>query len=244
MKSSYIESLLRYIANTNSIYSTLLKPDIPPIPIPYFGNIENAEILTVGVNPAVSEFKKNRNWPDNPGADHLESRLKNYFNLNSPPPHNWFNTWEDALNLLGSSYYCGMAAHVDLSPRATINMGAIREIDLFIDLIKNDMQWFYRVLPLCKKARLMLIAGTVTKKYYINEFLKRFSSNYGYEFSGTFKRTASRGQGKIAFHQLEGKDIHLPVFFCSTSPSANDKYLLIKRIEENAAELKRLISMP
>ena len=242
MKSSYLESLFEYIANSNSLYNTLLKPGIPSIPIPYFGNINNAEILTVGVNPAASEFKENRNWPDNPQIDYLENRLDNYFNLNSPPPHNWFRTWEEALNLLGSLYYTGMAAHVDLSPRATINMGSIIEIDLFIEMIKNDIQWFYQLIHLCRNAKLMLISGTVTKKYYINEFLEKFSSDYGYKFTGTFKRTASRGKGKIAFHQFEGNNINLPVFFCTTSPSANDKYLLIKRIGENKVELKRLIS--
>ncbi len=121
-------------------------------------------------------------------------------------------------------------------------MREIRDVDLFIEMIKNDLKWFFETLLLCKKAKLMLIAGAVTKKYYINEFLNRFAPIYGFEFLGAFHRRDNIGKGKIAYHELRGNGIRLPIFFCSTSPSSNDKHLLIERIEENSAKLIHLIA--
>lgn len=90
--------------------------------IPFFGPIEGATVLTVGVNPSWMEFR-NRNWPENLSAPELAERLRNYSSSDKALPHPWFSRWGEGLNLLGVKYGVS-AAHLDLSPRATRAMAS------------------------------------------------------------------------------------------------------------------------
>jgi hypothetical protein len=143
----------------------MLPHDLHTHPIPFFGDILSAEIITLGVNPAASQFDQRYGWPRDSSAEYLYQRLRNYFTLGDHPPHPWFGKWEKALHALGYSYEGGVA-HVDLSARVTINMGDIREEDLglFLEMIKEDAQILFKLLPLCRKAKLVLAAGSVTTK--------------------------------------------------------------------------------
>src|SRR2546423_2241001 len=113
---AFLISVGRAVDASNAQYSVNFAPNILTHPIPFFGNVESAKVVTVGVNPSVSEFKKER-WAGLTNGQIL-GRLINYFNQNSVRPHPWFEVWEKALQPLGCSYTNGTAAHADLSPRA------------------------------------------------------------------------------------------------------------------------------
>jgi hypothetical protein len=90
-------------------------------PIPFFGRLDTAIVLTVGVNPSADEFRADRAtiWRGVTSSADLLNRLTSYF---ESAPHPWFGPWRSALNLLGVAYENGTAAHLDLSARATISM--------------------------------------------------------------------------------------------------------------------------
>jgi len=243
-KSNDIEilfhELLNSLTNTEHLYRDFLQIDYKTYPIPFFGNIESAKVITVGINPASSEFRATRNWPQNINVEYLIHRLHNYFNFPGIPPHSWFSRWEMALNLLDLSFYSGVAAHIDLSPRPTINLGKIDNVNLFEQMVEHDLIWFLKLLNYCRSLKLLLIAGAVTKRYYINEFIKKHCHQYGFRLEGEFKRIDNPGSGKTTFHRLIGHGIDLPVFFCSVSPSANNSNLLVEKIRDNQTKLHEL----
>lgn len=236
MDLEFLKTINDYVNETNHLYQVNYVDGLITKPIPFFGDIESAEILTVGVNPASSEFDNRRKWPDKMSIEELEFRLRNYFALDFPKPHRWFEKWEKALNILDHSFKCN-AAHIDLSPRATIAMRNAPNQSAFIDMIHTDMRLFFQLLTYCKHAKLLVIAGIVTKGLYMNEFIRHHSQKYGFHLDGDFKRPS--GNAKIAYYSLIGNNIKLPVFFCSVSPSAfgSDSDWLVKRVEENKIRL-------
>ena len=111
-------------------------------PVPFFGNVEAARCLTIGINPSFNEFLsnneellvgKNKRLEDFETLsinDHeyyeqvgLENAAKiyrsciSYFKRN---PYSWFQKIEDTVNsAFGCSYYNDSAAHLDLVQWAT-----------------------------------------------------------------------------------------------------------------------------
>ena len=77
----HVESLRKYISKTDSKYLINYKENLVVHPIPFFGNIETAKVLTVGANPSSGEFNKNRDWPEDISNIDLQHRLLKYFNL-------------------------------------------------------------------------------------------------------------------------------------------------------------------
>ena len=103
-------------------------------------------------------------------------------------------------------------------------------------MIKEDIGSFFETLPLCQRAKVLLIAGTVTKEFYINEFIRDQAQNHGFELAGCFERG---GQANFAFYELKNRTRKWPVFYCSVGPGADSSYRLIQRVTENR---ERLIS--
>ena len=233
MLDKYFKELVGYVKSTDFQYEQLYEPNLSVHPIPFFGNIKSARILTVGVNPSNGEFK-NRGWPEKLSDKELADRLLNYFSLESCLPYHWFNNWEKALNVLGLSYKRGEVAHLDISPRATIPMGQVSEKEKFLDMVKNDAKWFFKALPLGENTKLLMMAGTITKKYYLVELLKEVARNYDFELLSPFKKG---GQAPTSFHEVKNSTIKLPAFFCGVSPSAWNSKLLIERVSENREKL-------
>jgi hypothetical protein len=116
---------------------------------------------------------------------------------------------------------------VDLSPRATAAVGAVADWRLFLDMVEGDITWFFRLLPLCPRLKVLLAAGCVTKRWYINDFIKRVAPRHGFHLEG---RAGTSGSGRIGLHRLVGPGIDVPLFFCSVSPSARNKELLVQRL--------------
>lgn len=236
-----LPKLLKDISNTDHSFKAQLYSDKHVYPIPFFGDIEGAKVITVGINPALSEFRPSRNWPQEIDTEYLCHRLRNYFNFPGAPPHNWFDVWDKALNILGISYHSGEAAHIDLSARPTINIEDISEIGIFEDMVVGDMHAFLQLIGCCNNLKLIMIAGAVSKRYYINEFIDKYCCQYEFRLDGKFSRIENPGRGKTAFHRLIGINHEFPVFFCSISPSARNSSLLVERVGANRLELIKLI---
>lgn len=234
MIEKYLNELVAYIEKTDCAYKELHERGLYTHPIPFFGNIETATILTVGVNPSSGEFK-NRGWPEKLSTQDLAERLLNYFSLETVPPHPWFRGWEEAANILNCSYHKGEVAHLDLSPRATISMGKVPNQIKFLDMVKNDIGCFFRILSLCKNAKLLMMGGSVTKKYYINELIQEYAEEHGFDLLFKFQRG---GKGPTCFHKLKGNNLILPVFFCGVSPSdRKNPELLVQRVDEKKEKM-------
>jgi hypothetical protein len=236
----YFLEIMNYLNQTNEQYCKLIPGNIKTYPIPYFGSIGTAELITVGVNPAISEFAEIGKWPTEMSSSDLEYRCTNYFHIQETP-HPWFEVWEEAINILGYSYYKRNAAHVDLSPRATYNMGEVNP-DEFLEMVKSDIVCFFKTLGFATQCKLLYLAGSVTKKWNINEFLENNAENYDYKLTPRFIRNQHPGSGKVFKQCLKISNKVTPVFFCSISPSSRNRTLLIVRTEENKNDIKELIN--
>ncbi len=241
---SFLDQVCHRVAETDHKFCLNFDEEISGVkqPIPFFGKVHTAKILTVGVNPSSAEFKERRreSWASiNSRNNELLARLLAYFDTD---PHPWFKRWESALALLNASYCDGTAAHLDLSPRATIPMGQAPDQELFRAMVKEDLPIFMECLNLCRSAKVLLIAGSVTKKFYINEFIQQFSPADSLKLQGRFLRREHPGYGKTCWHQLGDCDLSLPVFFCGSSPSnRNNRDLLGERIGENKPTLLKYV---
>jgi hypothetical protein len=237
----HVYSVQRYVQFTQAMYAQLFKPGVTMHPICCFGDPANARVITVGVNPSAREFEGHR-WPAK-AMTHtaVANRCKSYFTDQAPaPPHRFFSPWKAALASLGTSYESGGAVHVDLCPRATRYIRKLEpgfESELFLGMVQRDLWVFFATLALCRSAKLVLLAGTVTGRYYINEFLQRFAPEYGYALGGAFDRREHPGEGKTCCHELADSERKLPAFFCSCGPAADDATLLPARICQNAPML-------
>lgn len=134
----------------------------PAWPIPFFGNPATAVVATVGVNPSSGEFAPDRRWAgvDTPGK--WKRRLRDYFK-NEVPAHDWFDPWRIGLELLGVSYEAGTAAHLDVSYRPTKAMLTNPQTDRaeFRRMVEKDAAWFFKLLLLCPKLKLLLTFGPI-----------------------------------------------------------------------------------
>lgn len=232
------------IERTDGRYASLYRQGLKVWPIPVFGRLEEAEILTVGVNPSCGEFYGDR-WLDVETAEQQVQRLIGYFDNQPFPAHPWFSGWERALNHLDASYRQGnkyLAAHIDLSPRATIPMGQVDPM-LFLDMVREDLQHCVAALNRAKKLKLWMMAGCVTGRYYINEFLRESLPSLGARLEGEFRRVDHPGKGKVCFHQICYQGCSVPAFFCSSSPSSG-KDLLASRVRAKRDKLKGALEAP
>jgi hypothetical protein len=242
----HIYAVQRYTLLTSPRYRPLLETASDCHPVPCFGTPTSGLAITVGLNPSATEFKAGRSWSTPLTHSALADRCANYFTRCAPcPPHAWFKPWSDALACIGLSYENGSAIHLDLSPRATRSVSSLEtaaDQSLFLEMVERDLWVFFATLQLCQAARLVLLAGSVTGKYYMNEFLQRLAPAYGYTFDRPFNRRNHPGKGKTSWHWLSCAGRRLPVFFCSSSPSDGPDTLLLQRLKENGAALRQILS--
>ncbi len=228
-----MRELVEYVTRTDSTYRVNYKGGVPTLPIPFFGDLEKAEVLTIGLNPSATEFESSR-WRTPVDADGLTERLLRYFDSDEHP---WFQAWERALGEIGASYRHN-AAHLDISPRATVSAGAVPDPIIFEQMLVDDLPWMIRFMHAAPRARLILLAGVATKRHYLNEFLaKQLDANDGM-LLGSLARP--KGFGKVLHHVLRSKGRELPVYFCSSSPSDRRRPgLLLERVKRDAGELRQ-----
>ena len=231
----HIESLRNYVARTDHKYAINYQQGRDVHPIPFFGNINTAEILTVGANPSNTEFLDKRQWPKEIDTIYLMNRLMNYFNYPEVVAHDWFEKWQKALRHLNRSYSDGTAAHIDLSPRATLGLKSLNDENNYNKMAEEDVKWFFSLLNLCDKVKLILIAGTIPKGY-INKFLEDHSDENSFKWM--FACKIKKGHAFTSSHKLKFKDKTYPIFYCSSGPSdTKNPGLFIERIDENKDRL-------
>ena len=229
-----VQQTLAGVSATNSCYSPLFRPGVSTQPILYFGDPLMAEYATFGVNPSAAEFGKGR-WPQSPMTAHqLEPRLVGYFQNTAVSAHSWFKGYETCLNMFGHSYRTN-AVHLDLSPRATVAMRSA-DPNLFLQMIAADMQWFLSALALCGRLKAAIMAGSVTNKFYFDEFLKAYlPPTHSLKLRTRF---GSGRRGATALYDLTGPGLNVPVFFCGTSPSGDKGVRLAGEMQRNLTALK------
>lgn len=242
-----IDELIKHVRETNRLYKRNFDERVNrTYPIPFFGDLESAEVVTVGVNPSSSEFAEHRDWEMGLTSHRLLSRLKTYFNLSGVDAHEWFFPWKECLELLKRSYEDGNAAHMDLSPRATIPMSYARDKERFEQMVRTDLSWFSRFLPFLRSAKLMLMAGTVITAHGgsidIDSLLVEDAPFHDFQLVDRHEVTPK--PGRVALYKLVTPHFRLPTLFCSVSPSAKqNRDLLVKRIRENRELLMRCLSV-
>jgi hypothetical protein len=224
-----LSELNREAGRVKHDYKDLFNPDLHVVPIPFFGDVLNAKVITVGLNPSDGEFRDKR-WPQTNEVDEIYERLVHYFNNTQIQRHKWFVVWEKALAEIGLSYANGTAAHVDLCPWPTRPMSELPDQNRFASLVNQSMSWFWRCLEIPKSIQLILMAGAVTKKDYLNESLIKARSIDGHMLIGKASRS---GKAFVNYHQFHLADKEIPAFFCSVSPSARTSRMLPLRVREH-----------
>lgn len=229
-------------ASVRSDYNDLFDSDTPTIPIPFFGDLHTARVVTVGLNPSDGEFK-DRSWPQSMDTPQLNERLTQYFCNSQVEPYKWFTTWEKALNQIGASYKNGTAAHIDLCPWPTKSAGSFNTETAnrkkFIQLASQSLPSFWRCLQAASHVRLVIMAGTVTKEHNMNDFVTRFNPSTDFSLQG---KVTKGGDAHIGWQCLHLPEKELPVFYCSVSPSNwAKKDLLIARVSENQKRLREYL---
>ena len=82
-----VQQLQAHTPFGNPAYAGLFPPNCQYHPIPFFGPLEAARVITIGLNPSSGEFASWRLWNSQLSAHDLASRLHNYFRLVRPRPH-------------------------------------------------------------------------------------------------------------------------------------------------------------
>jgi hypothetical protein len=215
-----VAEIQKQVENTNSTYAKNLVSNLVTHPIPFFGKLQEAEILTVGLNPSPREFY-NARWPDcKIDPKYLASELYNYFQNDDRRWLPWFEKWATATLQLETNlqYKSGRVAHIDLSPRATEVMSRVPEVEIFAKMIREDLIWFPALIECAKSAKILLIAGAVNREEYLIEFLAK----HGREDRITVVRKDNGTSRSLGFYELHFGSHSLPVFFSGSSPSARD----------------------
>lgn len=110
-------------------------------PVPYFGDLSNSRVATVGINPSDKEFVNDSGneivghkrrfhtlkslgiscWSeaDNCHIQQILESCTKYFECGRNPYDEWFKPLDKIIAGTGASYYCSNACHLDLVPFAT-----------------------------------------------------------------------------------------------------------------------------
>ncbi len=147
---------------------TILRDGIPLHPVPFFGNLDGAAIITIGLNPSSTEFEPWRLWPNAAmTADNLALRLAGYFRNVNPRPHSWFGDYQEALGIIGGDYKIN-TAHIDLTPWPTLSPSYLHRLpepkrtnflkEYNAALNTGRERWLTRAIGCCSgKVKLILI---------------------------------------------------------------------------------------
>lgn len=233
-----LQDLLSKAPSVRGSYAELFRPHSPTIPIPFFGEIDSAKVLTIGLNPSCTELD-DRGWAKEIGPSALAYRLRHYFKLDVAP-HQWFKKWSAPLAHMDVSYQAGSAAHLDICPWATMPMSQVADQARFTQLVQESVSAFERSLLLAKNARLVLMAGSVNSAKHIDSYLQGIKFDQ-IELTGKTARKAGVFVRHLKLGLPGGKVI--PVFFCSSSPSArgDGPQKFSDRLIEHAHELLPLL---
>ena len=211
LNSALVNFVQRLQAEENHIrerYGSILRPNIPLHPIPFFGVIENARVVTVGLNPSSTEFIEAGRWPTTLTPCELTQRLVHYFREPEIPPHYWFAELQWSLEILHCPYHFA-AAHVDASPWTTYGPRHLAQynpagLQCYNELLNDGIQnWLPKTFEFCKDTVKLVVncSGNVQVEQKIRDML-------GPEWNGEIVAIPNN---KVARWAWENKDrlIHL-----------------------------------
>jgi hypothetical protein len=232
--TDWLRGLAAEIKRTKPHYPTNV---VPGCPIPFFGNIFEALVLTVGVNPSSTEFDSSRKWREAGTLPKWQERMLNYFRQRVIPSHEWFETWSICLEFLAISYASGTAAHLDVSPRPTNAMirNAKTNQQEFRAMVQHDIKWFFELLAEVPQARLLLIAGPIPRadgtKQQLADFIREHSQKHGCQWisSKPLPRLITRSH-----------PAGIPAFVCPYEPKVDGLYAMIRQVYRNRQLLRSL----
>ena len=162
---SFVKDLQAEKEDFQNQYKPILRKGIPLHPVPFFGVVENARAITVGLNPSTTEFES---WPSVLTACELTKRLVDYFQLSKNTPHYWFAELQWAFEALHCPYHFA-AAHIDVTPWTTYSPTTLaaedrnlplnqRLLPLYNQLLDAGVQdHLPRVLKFCKDTVKLII---------------------------------------------------------------------------------------
>ena len=166
----YIRRLQSESDQVRGGYGEILRKDIPLHPVPFFGAIHQARVITVGLNPSSTEFEEYGRWPRQISAGDLAERLLDYFREPTIAPHHWFADLQQAMAYIQCPYHL-CAAHVDVSPWTTYAPTTLLKKDRelgnedypllhsYNSLLEDGMnRWLPETLKLCKSTLKLVIA--------------------------------------------------------------------------------------
>jgi hypothetical protein len=218
------------------------KPDYPlnvvhGCPIPFFGNVLQARVLTVGVNPSSMEFSGSRDWRQPLEIPDWQKRLLSYFNWPAVPAHDWFDTFSICVELLGTSYAAGSAAHLDISPRPTTAMikNAKTNQREFRAMVEHDVKWFFDLLGKLPQVQLLLVAGPIPRanggKQQLADFIRGQAGSHRAEW-----REGDPLPRLVTPSHPKG----IPVFVCPYEPELDGLYAMVRQVYRHRELLRRL----
>ena len=166
----YIRRIQAEAGQIRQRHSTIIPPEIPLHPIPFFGAIQQARVITVALNPSSTEFYEDGRWPQQISADDLAQRLLDYFREPTITPHHWFADLQQAMTYIHCPYHL-CAANVDASPWTTYSPTALIKWDResgskdypllqsYNTLLDDGMsRWLPETLKLCQSTLKLVIA--------------------------------------------------------------------------------------
>jgi len=195
-------------------------------PVPFFGNIELAKSLSVGINPSLNEFlskngklltSTNKRLEDHETLGILESEYYeqvgfenakkiydscvNYFAKN---PYNWFEKIESTINsAFNTSFYNNSAAHLDLVQWATNPIwSSLEKKDLTTarHLIEIEKPWLLEHLSWLRKNNPQLTYIFLSGRTVISNLTEELNL----ELSGTTKVEGKNRQNELFIGVFEG----------------------------------------
>ena len=231
--SDWLLALHKEVEQTNHLYEHNL---VPGWPMPFFGDVLRARILTVGVNPSDQEFNPDRRWDAITNPKQWQTRLLHYFRISGVPPWCWFDTWSICLELIGHAYAAGDAAHIDISPRPTPPMLDKRtNTGQFRPMVEHDVKWFFQLLGQLPQVRLLLVAGPIPRanghKQQLADFIREKAGAHGVQ---------CRQPGRLPTLLTPSHPKGIPVFVCPYEPGVDGLYAMVRQVYRNRAILRRL----
>jgi hypothetical protein len=121
-----------------------------------------------------------------------------------------------------------------MGDKADVGTTGPREIHAFPRGKCAIVHWCLRVAA---KTRLILFAGALNNRVYLNEFIGSMNRE-GLRLDGEPKR---QGPGFVCVHTLYVDGRAIPAFFCSVSPSSRTKGLLPARVAEHQDLLRSFL---
>jgi hypothetical protein len=231
--SDWLANLKVEVDRTNPVDSRNI---IPGWPIPFFGNILHARVLTVGVNPSDKEFSPGRRWNTVINHSQWQDRLMNYFHNKDVHPWIWFETWSMCLTLLDLGYAGEGAAHIDVSPRTTRPMlDQTTDKEEFRSMVVGDVKWFFELLEKLTQVQLLLIAGPIPRadgsKQQLADFIREHAKAHGAQWID------SQPLPKLV---TPGHPNGIPVFICPFELGVDGLYAMVRQVHRNRELLLRL----